>query len=174
MKFTFLGIPLVSCLLLLGCLPSVLSKYQKGVKAPVEAPRRSEVKKAPAEPVSAFQKVSTSRYRYARPISKVWASAIKVLLSHYNINIIDRGSGLMTTEWDSFYIDGKVYRNKVSLSITEADRESATLKIYNNVEELMNKQGSGIWLPSSKGEKEVSRIATEIGRHLGMPVNEAL
>ena len=176
------GFSLCSVLLLAGyapsgCVKSLLAKYRpspnlaanQAVSMGAQPRLVSEGQSSSDKPPKLLvEKLERDTYVLSRPVSQVWQTAIKVLLSHYNINIADRSSGLMTTEWDSFYLGGELFRNKISLNI-QANGKGSLVKIYNNVEYRSSTSVSGVWLPSTKGSKEVQRLVGELRRQLAHP-----
>lgn len=110
--------------------------------------------------------------RFRLPYNSVWDGAIEVLLKNYNLTIVDEKSGLITTEWDSFYLDEHVYRNKVSMRVKKVSWDLVDVTIYNNVEVLQNAQGtalSSVWLPTNQGPGEVGRILQNMAIALRQP-----
>ena len=110
--------------------------------------------------------------RFRLPYNAVWDGAIEVLLKNYNLTIVDEKSGLITTEWDSFYLDEHVYRNKVSMRVKKVSWDLVDVTIYNNVEVLQNAQGttlSSVWLPTNQGPSEVGRILQNMAIALRQP-----
>ena len=177
MKSAMCGLVLGS-FVLAGCLPTILQKYRPGAKAPV-APQAATGKSGKKEKPPAarralpkLEKIGKHSYGYNKPHGLVWQSAVEVLLSHYNITALDKKSGLLTTEWDSFYLNGDVFRNKVSLSVTPAKNWGSQVKIYNNLEKLTKRDGVPVWLPAERGEVEAVRIAKAIRRDLEKRVLE--
>lgn len=102
--------------LLSGCMPAHLAKYRKHssndsgsaaqisepVTASDRAPRSSRANQA------TIYAVNKQTFRFLVKDDQVWNAALDVLMRNYNITIVDRRSGVITTEWDSFYLDSKV------------------------------------------------------------------
>ncbi len=159
---------------LMGCMPSFLEKYQKPqalepekVAKTEQQPKKLEAASPPPSQFETrFQQVAKQKFRYDASYDKVWSSALKVLIGHYNINIIDRKSGVITTEWDSFYLDRGVFRNKVSLLLEPSDHGKVEVRVYNNIEYLSEKDNKALWLPAPDDYQESGRIAREISRDL--------
>ena len=144
------------CLTLVGCLPSFLTKY------------RPEAVTEPVISSSPFntKKVGPNHFVISRPTSLVWSSVIDVLLNNYNINIINKESGVLTTEWDAFYLNEKLFRNKITVGIRKEGALKTSIKLVNNVELLGEGPGGRVWFPSDKGTEESDRIIKEIKRTL--------
>lgn len=187
--------------LLAGCLPSHLKKYQKEGTAKAErteradplqpqasdtltptatvaeksqAANRTDPSGAPAPARATIYAVDKQTYRFALKDTDVWDSALNVLMRNYNLTIVDRQSGIITTEWDGYYLGNAVYRNKVSLRIFRSAWNSIDVSIHNNVERLRDaSQAAGtvgaVWLPAEDPASEVARIIQNMALVLNQP-----
>lgn len=105
----------------------------------------------------------------------VWNAVIDVLLRNYNLNIVDERNGVITTEWDSFFVNKDIYRNKVSIRIVKVGYQHSQLSIFNNVEVLRNGTHANVaaltpvWLPSQDSAGEGARIIRSIAASVGAP-----
>jgi len=130
--------------------------------SPAEAPQPGR------ERLPTFVAIDEQSFRVLLRDEQVWNAAIEVLMRNYNLTTIDRASGLVTTEWDSFYLNQSVYRNKVSLRVTRLSYGSCQLSIVNNVEVLRDGSAAAagtigpIWLPSRDEAQEARRIVRNI------------
>lgn len=115
--------------------------------------------------------VDQQTFRILVKDDRVWEAALDLLLRNYNLTIIDRSSGVMTTEWDSFFLDGKVYRNKLSIRIRRINTQQCELRILNNVEALRDANGivSDTWLPAEDRGGETARLVQNLALVLGEP-----
>lgn len=183
--------------LLVGCLPSHLKKYQKGgaekaervdplepsaadTMAPTPAPREKNQTAGRNDPAAAqaqratIYAVDKNTYRFALKDADVWESALNVLMRNYNLTIVDRQSGLVTTEWDGYYLDNAVYRNKVSMRIYRTTYNTIDVTVHNNVERLRDaSQAAGavgaVWLPAEDPANEVARLIQNMALVLNQP-----
>ena len=179
-----------------GCIPEFLQKYRKesGSKDGVEAGahegpgadmpvgsvteskgRSSGSRKGSDAPQRAtIYALDRQTYRFHIKEEDVWNVALDVLMKNYNVNIVERQSGIITTEWDSYYLSSAVYRNKVSMRFRRQTSGVVDLTIVNNVERLRDAStaGSGVgavWLPGSDAANEVSRIVQNMALALKQP-----
>ena len=118
--------------------------------------------------------VDGQTYRFALRENDVWDSAINVLLHNYNLTIVDRQSGIVTTEWDSYYLENAVYRNRLSLKVSKSSGNTVDVMIHNNVERLRDAaQATGsvgaVWLPADDGPNEVARVVQNMALLLNQP-----
>jgi hypothetical protein len=186
--------------LTVACMPSHLAKYRKDeadkqdrgdmltpatadLSAPGPAPRekagdtaqasgRSDRKDAP--PRASIYAVDKQTYRFALRENEVWDSVLNVLLRNYNLTIVDKASGIVTTEWDTFYLSNAVYRNKVSVRVFKSSWNTVDVTVHNNVERLRDaSQAAGtvgaVWLPSDDPANEVARVIQNMALVLNQP-----
>jgi hypothetical protein len=157
-------------LCLAGCMPAHLSKYSKNEKTarpPVsELLGESADRKSPTPPSTnvstpSVYAIDAQTYRFLLSRDEVWEALIDVLMKNYNLTILDRESGIITTEWDSFVLSDVIYRNKLSVRLRPSGRKSVDVMIHNNVERLERIAGqvSGAWLPSDEVAGETARVA---------------
>lgn len=165
---------------MISCIPRHLQKYAKNRQEVTPSssvgnePKNSQpprFNKRLKQNVNIYA-VDARTFRFRLKEGQVWDSALSVLMRNYNINIVDRSSGVITTEWDSFYLDEKVLRNKISMFIKRLSWNSVDVIIYNNVELLQNSSqvGTSVWLPAQDDAKEIGRIVQNMAIYLREPV----
>lgn len=151
---------------------ATLEKYSPKLRGADKAPTQRGTQVAQAvNPASIFA-LDGNTFRFQLSFGRVWNSALDVLLENYNLNIVDRKSGVITTEWDSFYLDSKVYRNKVSLRIKKLAYNMVDVTIHNSVETLQSVGAGGVssaWLPHPKSSEEMGRLVHNMAINLGQP-----
>lgn len=158
------GAVLFSSIMLNACVPSYLQKYSRTGPTEEVAPYSSvdgRQQKVSAKNKATIYAVGNNTFRFRLGYDQVWNGALNVLMNNYNINTLDKDSGIITTEWDSFYLNDKVYRNKVSMHLKRAAWNTIDLVMYNNVEVLHSgdvSKGNAIWLPAAPNKREVGRI----------------
>lgn len=129
---------------------------------------------APAPQRATIYAVDKRTYRFTLKDSDVWDAALNVLLRNYNVTIVDKQNGIITTEWDSYYLNNEVFRNRVSLRISRGPSGAVDLTMHNNVEKLKDAaQAAGtvgvVWLPAEDPANEVSRIVQNMALVLNQP-----
>jgi|GEM_PF-1398641 len=183
-----------------ACVPDFLQKYRKeSANKEAAAEARNEVPTGPGsdiplgispEPATrssatgsrggeAHQRATIyaldkQTFRFHLREEDVWNTALDVLMKNYNVNIVERQSGIVTTEWDSYYLSNSVYRNKISLRFRRQASAVVDLTIVNNVERLRDAStaGSGVgavWLPAADAANEVARIVQNMALALRQP-----
>ena len=179
----FVTISVAAAVVLSGCLPERLAKYRKNNTSRSGEPAsdvssaptyKSSAKRAPTAPRASIYAVDKRTFRFVLKEADVWDSALNVLLRNYNVNIVDRKTGIITTEWDSFYLNNAVFRNKVSIRISRTNYNNTDVTIHNNVERLRDAaQAAGavgaVWLPAEDEAGEVARIVQNMALLLNQP-----
>jgi hypothetical protein len=173
-----------------ACIPEHLKKYQKesdakssaaapvppttDVSPPSSVSEKREAAKDDA-PRASIYAVDKQTFRFLVGDAEVWESALSVLMRNYNLTIVDKASGVITTEWDSYYLNSAVYRNKVSLRVAKTGRGQVEVTVHNNVERLKDAsqaaQGTvgAVWLPAEDLANEVARIVQNMALTLNQP-----
>ncbi len=192
MRFFDVSMCALCAFALYACLPSHLKKYQEPVsnKDALQEPTTdialvgkqgdetmvAEAKEAPKPAVVApavrptIIAINKNTYQFSLPDDQVWDSLLAVLLKNYNLTLISREQGLVTTEWDSYQLGDLVYRNKVSARLQKAGRRGCELTVHNNVERLSDEQPQqNLWLPGDDGNDEGLRIVKNIAILLRQP-----
>ncbi|MBC7531610.1 MAG: hypothetical protein H7318_08540 [Oligoflexus sp.] len=162
-----------------ACVPAFLDKYKR------EEVRNSQNKKAATAEASSTPAPTTRNGRQMAAITQIgdgvfrvplnydrtWDTIVDVLLRNYNLQIVEKNTGILTTEWDSFYLDGKVHRNKVSIRLKRVGNQGVDLTVHNNVEILSRVPDglSEVWLPSDRNKPEVGRIIQNLAIATGSP-----
>ena len=149
-----------------ACTHDRLVNYSNYLPTPVSSIKRTQKARLPS-----VDYIDKNRFRIHQTYSRVWDCTIDLMLKNYNLNIANKSSGLITTEWDSFYLDGKVYRNKLSIRVKKLNWNMVDVIVYNNVEILADNTGNSgpmIWLPEHDGKPEIGRIITNLAILLRM------
>ena len=156
-----------------GCLSNLAKYSRQNNAAPVASTSATTAAAAPAATKrTSVAQISEGVFRIALPYDRTWDSLVDILLKNYNLQIVDRQSGILTTEWDSYYLDGKVHRNKLSLRIKRLGTNGVDLTIHNNVEVLSRLPDGGVaevWLPTDRVKPEIGRIVQNLAIASGLP-----
>ncbi len=139
-----------------ACVPHFLEKYRQQSPNHELRPSAQGRRNAPASVVM----IDPGTVRFQAAYDKVWDGMLDVLLKNYNLAIADRANGLVTTEWDSYYLDDRVHRNKLSIRLKKINPMGTELQIYNNVE-VLSRSADGVtelWLPTNRNKPEIGRV----------------
>lgn len=175
---------------LTGCLPPYLAKYrqQKGSagesggshmtvqREPTPASVGEEAPPPPARSAGPrLSQVDPQTFRIPAPIGEVWGSAVDVLVKNYTLTALDPQTGVISTEWDTYYKDDMTYRNKLTLRLKAVTPQETELLVANTLQSLgypLESQGAEVWLPTEGSEEEIVRVAKNVAILLG--INEDL
>ena len=147
-----------------GCVPDFLARYQRDPAAPTPTKPALATPARPPGRSLAVVPIGKTVFRFQMPFEQVWDASLSVVMRNYNITIVDRENGVITTEWDSFYVKSQLFRNKVSLRVKTQGKNTVDVIVYNNVETLKSGQANetSIWAPHDKGQEEVGRLIHNI------------
>lgn len=199
---------------LFSCIPTHLQKYQEkkpnssplgenhGLSDPISLSKEKEVSQETTSRKSSDEKIkpigtgsslntgdaffqtdqNTFFIRFQEP--DVWEAILDILIKNYSLAIVDRNAGVLATDWDSFYIGKRVFRNKLSFRIKKTSLKGdrpfgVEFIIHNNVEKLGEspQQSIGIgsvWLPAQDPIDEVTRIVQNMALLLRLPPPQKL
>ncbi len=115
---------------------------------------------------------------YKANTKDVWDAALKVLLMNYNITLLDKELGVISTDWDNYYQADRLLRNKVTMHIKKTSWVTSEVTINSSLEKYSisvsdvtyNKEltETGLWLPDTDQGIESSRIFKNIARLLNL------
>ena len=162
---------------LASCVPSHLQKYRRDPGIDQDAKAMSEIPPptAAADVQSrgnaplVMDPIDKQTFRFHAGEALVWEAALGVLVRDYNLTVVDRTSGLMTTEWDSSASPDAPRRNKISLLIRRTSWQSVEVTIHNSEEVFGTGVNEGIWSKAGDGSAETLRVAKNIALRLGAP-----
>jgi hypothetical protein len=156
------------CLLASGCVPHFLEKYRQRMPSQ-EVKTSSASQKRTNRPAVLMMDPGTVRFHAS--YDRVWSAMLDVLLKNYNLAIADKTNGLVTTEWDSYYLDDRLHRNKLSLHVKKLGPNIVEMLIYNNVESLSRagETGTEVWLPIERNKPEIGRVVQNMAISLNLP-----
>ncbi|RZA26028.1 MAG: hypothetical protein EOP10_04910 [Proteobacteria bacterium] len=160
-----------------ACVPAFLDKYKREEVRTQQQRGTAQTAAAPGTPSASgrrtpgIQQISDGVFRVPLSYDRTWDAVVDVLLRNYNLQIVEKSTGILTTEWDSFYLDGKVHRNKLSLRLKTRGNQGVDLTVHNNVEVLSRVPDgvSEIWLPSDRTKPEIGRIIQNLAIQSGQP-----
>lgn len=157
-----------------SCFPNHLQKYQSEshetrleseVREVPSSTSEERIVQTPTKP-KVMEQIDSKTYRFRAAEGAVWDAAMAVLVHDYNINLVDRQSGLITTEWDIAKAAGINRRNKISLLVRRLSWQEAEIIIHNN-EEIAPLSSEDSWSKYGGESQETARIAKNIAFRLG-------
>ena len=160
-------------LLFSGCaqVKGLFSPDKESIREPVSA-KSSAVQET--QDIHSVKAIDAVTFLIPSEKSKVWNALLDVLGKNYNILVLDEKSGVISTDWDSFYLEGQTLRNKVSVRVSQLHEGSTKILLANNEEVLKEKASNSgyVWLPSGEKKTEVKRIVKNTATLLGHIVPE--
>lgn len=158
-----------------ACVPAFLDKYRRQEvrsspqRTSATAQSGSTQQQQPRRLTPVITQVSEGTFRVPLNYERAWDAIVDVLLRNYNLQIVDKSTGILASDWDSYYLDGKVHRNKVSLRLKRLGNQGVDVTIHNNVE-VLSRVPDGVaevWLPSDRTKPEIGRIIQNLAIQSG-------
>lgn len=147
---------ILASLLLNACHPYYL-------KQPVKPQGQSTSSASGIKPKAIrFEKTDDDMYIVRAPLRRVENAFLSTLVQTYNVNLINNEHHIITTEWDSYYVNSELFRNKVTIKMQALSRRTTRVQIVNNIEKFdkpFTYSVSGkLWVPYDGEESESQRL----------------
>lgn len=119
-----------------------------------------------------FQRLDKNTWRVATNATHLFQTLARVLSQGYIISKADRQSLSLSTEWDKFFIDGRLFRNRISINIFPFNQRSADLILKNNIEyytqtaQKIDESDPTQWLPTQDVTDELDKILEKTQKQL--------
>lgn len=119
-----------------------------------------------------FQRLDKNTWRIAASAPVVFQTAARILSQTYILSKTDRRSFSLSTEWDKFFIDGRLFRNRVSINVFPLNSKFADLVIKNSIEYYtqnnakLDTNSPDQWLPTQDITNEMERILEKTQKQL--------
>ncbi|MFZ9519949.1 MAG: hypothetical protein ACO3A4_05670 [Silvanigrellaceae bacterium] len=111
-----------------------------------------------------FQRLDRNTWRVASPAGQLFQTVARILSQTYIISQADRHALSLSTDWDKFFIDGRLFRNRISVNVFPLSPRSADLVIKNSIE-YYAQNGRNLednnptqWLPTQDVTDELDRV----------------
>lgn len=113
-------------------------------------------------------RISDSTYRSHLPPLLVYNMVAKQLSKNYILSSADRKNLSITTDWDKFFIEDRLFRNRMSVTVFPVANRMTEVVIKNNVEyfsgQVHDSSTDNSWLPSPDVTDEVQRLVSNTNR----------
>lgn len=119
-----------------------------------------------------FQRLDKNTWRIAASAPHIFQTVARILSQTYILSKADRKTFSLSTEWDKFFIDGRLFRNRVSINVFPLNQKFADLVIKNNIEYYtqsnakVDTNSPDQWLPSQDITNELERILDKTQKQL--------
>lgn len=96
----------------------------------------------------------------------------RILAQRYVISAVDRRNLTASTEWDKFFIEGRMFRNRLSVSVFPVGMHQSEVVLKNSVEYYSGTPGkldsSTVvnWYPTPDITDEVQRLVSSLNRQI--------
>ncbi|NBW81049.1 hypothetical protein EBR21_04775 [bacterium] len=111
-----------------------------------------------------FQRLDRNTWRVATPAGQLFQTVARILSQSYIISQADRHALSLSTDWDKFFIDGRLFRNRISVNVFPLSTRSADLVIKNSIEyyaqngKNTDDNNPTQWLPTQDVTDELDRV----------------
>lgn len=118
----------------------------------------------------------------------VWRSSVdavqlfnmlsRLLSQNYLLTSVDRKSLTLSTDWDKFFIEGRLFRNRLSISVFPVGHRQTEVVLKNSVEYFSGNPNNpqemtlANWLPSPDITDEVSRVVDSLNKQIAFYQNQ--
>lgn len=125
-----------------------------------------------------FQRLDKNTWRIAASAPIVFQTVARILSQTYILSQTDRRSFSLSTEWDKFFIDGRLFRNRVSINVFPLNSKFADLVIKNSIEYYtqnnakLDTNSPDQWLPTQDITNEMERILEKTQKQLMASFND--
>jgi hypothetical protein len=119
-----------------------------------------------------FQRLDKNTWRVATAAPHLFQTVARILSQTYIVSKADRQTLSLSTEWDKFFIDGRLFRNRISINVFPFNQRSADLVIKNNIEyytqtaQRIDENNPTQWLPTQDVTDELERILEKTQKQL--------
>lgn len=119
-----------------------------------------------------FQRLDKNTWRIAASAPLVFQTVARILSQTYILSQTDRRTFSLSTEWDKFFIDGRLFRNRVSINVFPLNSKFADLVIKNSIEYYtqnnakLDTNSPDQWLPTQDITNEMDRILEKTQKQL--------
>jgi hypothetical protein len=113
-------------------------------------------------------KVEGNIWRTAIPATRAFAHISRALSQTYLLSRVDRRNLSLQTDWDKFFIDGRLFRNRLVISVFPVGARQTEVILRNNLEYFSGQPGrpedmsESAWLPSPDITDEVARLVDAV------------
>ncbi len=123
-----------------------------------------------------LMRVDENTWRTAANPKLVYSIMTRVLAQSYIVTTVDRRNMNAQTDWDKFFIDGRLFRNRMSITVFPITAGQTEIVIKNSVEYyagvVAKQEENSAWLPSPDITDEVSKLIETTNRQTAFAYSE--
>lgn len=115
-------------------------------------------------------KIEGNVWRTSLSAAQTFSMLARVISQNYILAHTDKRNLNLQSDWDKFFIDGRLFRNRISVSVFPVGPRQTEVVVKNSLEYYSGQHGQGdvagahAWLPSPDITDEVSRIVDAVNR----------
>lgn len=124
---------------------------------------------ASVAPRTFFRQVSENSWRSRIPAASLYPLVLRQLSGSYIILANDARSMSIQTDWDKFFVGGRLFRNRLSVSLFPISTVESELVVMNKVEyfrspEERSGMGEADWIPTQDVTNEKVELIESLSR----------
>lgn len=126
---------------------------------------------APAQPPVFFRPINPNTWRTRIPAASLYPIIVRHLSESYVIRNSDARSMSIQTDWDKFFIGGRLFRNRLNISLFQLAGLECEMVVNNKVEyfqasEENSAYGESDWIPTQDVTNEKKQLLEALSRIL--------
>ncbi len=107
----------------------------------------------------------------------VYGIMTRIISQNYIIAAVDRKNFNVQTDWDKFFIDGRLFRNRLSVTVFPISARQTEVVIKNSVEyntgSIAKQEENSAWLPSPDLTDEVNKLVESTDRQTAFAYSQS-
>lgn len=115
-----------------------------------------------------MKRVDENVWRTNMSAAVAFRTVTRVLSQNYVLQKVDKAGLTVSTEWDKFMVEKRMFRNRVTATVFPVSARSTEIVIKNDVQYYEGEKSANMnqahWLPTADITDEVSRIVGVIGK----------
>ena len=119
-------------------------------------------------------KIEGNVWRTNLNAAQVYSTLSRIVSQSYMVTQADRRNLNIQTDWDKFFIDGRLFRNRISVSVFPVGTRQTEVVLKNTIEYFSGQAGKAddmnaqAWLPSPDITDELPRIIDSLNRQTAL------
>jgi hypothetical protein len=116
-----------------------------------------------------FRQINDNTWRTRFPANTLYPLILRHLSGSYIIQSSDPRALSIQTDWDKFFLGGRLFRNRLSVNLFQVSQQDSEIVINNKVEYFLAKEeglgsGEADWIPTQDVTNEKAQLIDSLGR----------
>ena len=115
-----------------------------------------------------LQQVEDNVWRTSLNAQSAFQIVTRVLSQSYVLQKVDKNALTVSTDWDKFLVEGRMFRNRMFVTVFPVSKRSTEIVIRNDVQyyegDNKNTLNQSQWIPTADITDEVSRVVGIVGK----------